>query len=165
MKTFTLAVFNKGLIISVLSFFTFLSINAFGFSSNAKLNTGKNSYTSHISGITVVYTTLEASANEKSVIINWSTASEINNSHFEVESSLDMKVFKTVAIVLDGFTTTDGGKSYKFKEDGAKVKKGKVVYYRLKQIDTDGNINYSPVLKVEQNKHFSPLQKNNSDIQ
>ena len=100
----------------------------------------------------IEYASLSANATEKAVFINWVTASEQNNSHFEVERSLDMKTFKTVAMVLDGFAATGTtGKSYKFKEDAGVVKNGKTVYYRLKQIDTDNKIHYSTVMAVQMN--------------
>src|ERR1700754_1934897 len=64
------------------------------------------------SGI-VEYASLAATATDNGVMINWVTVSELNNSHFEVERSTDMKSFKTVAMVLDGFAATGtNGKSY-----------------------------------------------------
>ena len=108
-------------------------------------------YTATNSGIE--YASLAATATDNSVFINWVTVSEQNNSHFEVERSTDMKVFKTVAMVLDGFsaTGTTTGKSYKFKEAAGDIKKGKTVYYRLKQIDNDNQIHYSTVMAVQMN--------------
>ena len=101
----------------------------------------------------IEYASLVATASDNSVFINWVTASEQNNSHFEVERSTDMKVFKTVAMVLDGFsaTGTSTGKSYKFKEAAGDVKKGKTVYYRLKQVDNDSQVHYSTVMAVQMN--------------
>ena len=110
----------------------------------------------------VEYASLAASATEKSVFINWVTASEQNNSHFEVERSTDMKAFKTVAMVLDGFSTTGtNGKSYKFKEDAGDIKKGKTVYYRLKQIDNDSQVHYSSVMAVRINTTVTIFPKYN----
>ena len=111
----------------------------------------------------VEYASLAATATEKSVFINWVTASEQNNSHFEVERSTDMKAFKTVAMVLDGFSTTaTTGKSYKFKEDAGDVRKGKTVYYRLKQIDNDNQVHYSTVMAVQMNTNVTIFPKNNN---
>ena len=100
----------------------------------------------------IEYASLAASATDKAVFINWVTVSEQNNSHFEVERSTDMKAFKTVAMVLDGFAATGtNGKTYKFKEAAGEVKKGKTVYYRLKQIDNDNQVHYSAVMAVQIN--------------
>lgn len=101
----------------------------------------------------IEYASLKAMATDNSVFITWVTASEQNNSHFEVERSTDMKAFKTVAMVLDGFaaTGTSTGKAYKFKEAAGDVKKGKTVYYRLKQVDNDHQVHYSTVMAVQMN--------------
>jgi hypothetical protein len=110
----------------------------------------------------IEYASLAATATDNSVFINWVTASEQNNSHFEVERSTDMKDFKTVAMVLDGFaaTGTSTGKSYKFKEAAGDVKKGKTVYYRLKQVDNDNHIHYSKVMAVQMNTTVTILPAN-----
>lgn len=99
----------------------------------------------------VEYASLSATANEKTVFINWVTAEERNNSHFEVERSTDNKDFATVAMVLDGFAAKGTGKTYKFKEDAGDVRKGKTVYYRIKQIDTNNQVHYSKVMAVQMN--------------
>jgi len=96
----------------------------------------------------VVYASIDAVANEKSVIVKWVTASEYNNSHFEVERSFDMKLFKTVALVLDGFVAEGTGKAYAYKEAAGEVKNGKTVYYRLKQFNEDGGVSYSTIMAV-----------------
>jgi hypothetical protein len=101
---------------------------------------------------TVEYASLAATATNNGVSINWVTVSELNNSHFEVERSTDMKSFKTVAMVLDGFAATGStGKTYKFKEAATDIKKGKTIYYRLKQIDNDNQVHYSTVMAVQMN--------------
>lgn len=98
----------------------------------------------------VVYQTLTATITDKSVLLDWNTVSELNNSHFEVERSSDMNEFKTVGLVLDGFITEGSGKRYAFKEDIAVINNSQVAYYRLKQWDVYGNISYSTVVKVQQ---------------
>lgn len=113
----------------------------------------------------IEYASLAATATEKGVFINWVTVSEMNNSHFEVERSTDMKSFKTVAIVLDGFTVTGtNGKTYKFKETADDVKKGKTVYYRLKQIDINNHIHYSKVMAVQLNSTAALFTKQQISI-
>ena len=96
----------------------------------------------------VIYASIDAVANDKSVIVKWVTASELNNSHFEVERSFDMKLFKTVALILDGFAAEGTGKAYAYKEGADEVKSGKTVYFRLKQINEDGKISYSTIMAV-----------------
>jgi hypothetical protein len=113
----------------------------------------------------VEYASLAASASEKGVFINWVTVSEQNNSHFEVERSTDMRSFKTVAMVLDGFAATGtNGKSYKFKEASGLVSKVKTVYYRLKQIDVNSQVHYSAVMAVHMNSAVTVFPKKD-DVQ
>ena len=108
---------------------------------------------------------MAATATEKGVFINWDTVSEMNNSHFDVERSTDMISFKTVAIVLDGFAVTGtNGKIYKFKEAAGEVKKGKTVYYRLKQIDINNDIHYSKLMAVQLNSTVTLFPKQQGSI-
>ena len=152
MKTFRTSLLVNRLLTSLftLAFLVFAG-NTVALSDNeTKLNIGDPATGNTIINSGVEYASLTATATQKAVFINWVTASEQNNSHFEVERSLDMKDFKTVAMVLDGFTAGTG-KSYKFKEDAGDVRKGKTVYYRLKQIDTDNQVHYSTVMAVQMN--------------
>ncbi|UII22739.1 T9SS type A sorting domain-containing protein [Fulvivirga ligni] len=73
--------------------------------------------------------------------LHWSTASELNNDGFEVQRSKDGKSFETIAWVA-GHGTTNDEKLYSFVD--YEPLKGNN-YYRLKQIDFDGQYEYSPV--------------------
>ena len=142
MKTFTSSLLVNRLLTSVFT----LIIILFAGKASAFTETGNSNKPG------IEYASLAASATDKAVFINWVTVSEQNNSHFEVERSTDMKAFKTVAMVLDGFAATGtNGKTYKFKEAAGEVKKGKTVYYRLKQIDNDNQVHYSTVMAVQIN--------------
>lgn len=154
MKTVTTQVIAKGLI---LFFFTFSLLSANNvIALSGTLVSAKVFALNHTTnGNGVIYTSLTASANDKTIVINWKTASEVGSDFFEVERSVDMQNFKTVALVLDGFAAEGTGKTYGFKEAAGLVKNGKAVYYRLKQIDKDGTVNYSPVMKVVANKQFA----------
>lgn len=142
MKTFTPVLIVNRLLTSVFSCFLLL-ITA----PTTALPSGQDLLVSN----EVEFASLSATANDKTVFISWVTAEERNNSHFEVERSTDNKDFTTVALVLDGFAAKGTGKTYKFKEDAGEVKKGKTVYYRLKQIDTNAQVHYSKVLAVQMN--------------
>ncbi len=140
MKIITTQVIYKNIIFLVFSSLLFVNNS---FSLSISLEPG------------VEYSSIQASSNSKIVLINWKTVAEKTNNHFEVERSSDMSSFKTVAFVLDGFSAEGTGKAYSFKEAAGQLNNGKSVYYRLKQIDNDGIINYSPILKVEVNKQIS----------
>ncbi len=96
----------------------------------------------------VKYLSFNAVASDKAINLKWVTVSEINNSHFEVERSFTNADFTTIAIVLDGFTNADNNKSYQVKDNAEAIQNKSVVYYRLKQVDLDGKVNYSNVIAV-----------------
>lgn len=162
MKFFTSPLLVNRLLTSVLtSVSLFFAGNAIALTPDQTILNIGGPVSKHITISTgIEYASLTASATEKAVFINWVTASEQNNSHFEVERSLDMKIFKTVAMVLDGFAATGTtGKTYKFKEDAGAVRNGKTVYYRLKQIDTDNKVHYSTVMAVQMNTTVTVFPK------
>jgi len=68
------------------------------------------------------------------VVLNWTTASELNNQGFEIEQSFDNEEFTKIGFV-PGFGTSTEIKSYSFTISD--VEAG-LNYYRLKQIDFDG---------------------------
>jgi len=72
--------------------------------------------------------------------ISWSTATEINTDHFEVERSLDGKSYTVVGKVA----ATGNSKNlvpYSFSNNVASLTG--TVYYRLKSVDKGGQFNYS----------------------
>lgn len=82
----------------------------------------------------------------KDVWLNWSTASERNNKGFEVERSADGKLFEYVDFVK-GNGNSSSVASYKYT-DRTPFKGTNALYYRLKQVDKDGNSSYSQVIRV-----------------
>ncbi|MDG1332307.1 MAG: T9SS type A sorting domain-containing protein [Crocinitomicaceae bacterium] len=77
-------------------------------------------------------------------VLTWETASEIENSHFEVEHSSNGIVFTPIGSV-DGNGTTTELQAYSFNH---RVDK-KLNYYRLKQFDFDGTATSSDVIVIE----------------
>ncbi|MFI5406690.1 MAG: T9SS type A sorting domain-containing protein, partial [Nitrososphaerales archaeon] len=75
--------------------------------------------------------------------LNWSTATELNNNGFEIERSIDNKEFITRGFVK-GFGTSTEPHDYTFTEDALNGK----LYYRLKQIDYNGDYNYSNIIEI-----------------
>lgn len=80
-------------------------------------------------------------------LLQWQTASELKNDHFVVESSADGTSFQAVGQVA-GAGTSPQPHSYQFTDKNlARYAVGQV-YYRLRQVDTDGTATYSPVRTV-----------------
>ena len=95
-----------------------------------------------------------ATVTQNSVSLNWQTATETNNSGFEVQRSLIPNpfskgegTFEAIGFV-PGFGTTTEPKSYSFTDEN--LSSGKY-QYRLKQIDFDGSFEYSNTVEIEIN--------------
>lgn len=83
---------------------------------------------------------------QKDVLLNWSTATEVNASHFEVERSDDGRTFGKVGEVnATGNSTTLNRYQY---QDIAILEKNSTLYYRLKIVDANGRYEYSKTLRV-----------------
>ncbi|TGE27645.1 beta strand repeat-containing protein [Hymenobacter metallicola] len=80
--------------------------------------------------------------------LTWATASETNNDHFVVERAYGEQAFTTIATVKGNGTSTVGH-SYSFTDAGIGAKARGTIYYRLKQVDTDGTVNQGPVRTVQ----------------
>jgi len=97
----------------------------------------------------VELTSFTATTKENFVILNWETATEINNKGFEVERAVQKTVmdgntealeFQQIAFI-QGQGTSTNSKSYSYVDHASKY--GKYVY-RLKQVDFNGDYKYSP---------------------
>jgi len=98
-------------------------------------------------GVPVELTTFTAIVNGKEVILNWSTATELNNYGFEIQRKALGGDFATVAFVKEQGTTTQQNQ-YSFADKN--LDEGKY-FYRLKQVDFSGTFEYSKIIEVELN--------------
>lgn len=80
-------------------------------------------------------------------LLEWATATEIDNDYFELERSLDGVNFETVA-TIDGNGNSSSVITYEhIDEDFDNV----VNYYRLKNVDFDGSSETSPIVIIDNN--------------
>ncbi|WP_460608473.1 T9SS type A sorting domain-containing protein [Hymenobacter terrigena] len=79
------------------------------------------------------------------VALRWATASELNNSYFDVEKSINGTVWNA-AYRVAGAGTTSLPRTY---EQFDRTTATGQLYYRLKQVDVDGQATYSPVATVK----------------
>jgi photosystem II stability/assembly factor-like uncharacterized protein len=86
-----------------------------------------------------------ATANTKEVILNWSTATETNNSGFEILRSTKENDWNKIGFVPGHGTTTET-QHHSFTDNEVKPCK---YQYKLKQIDYDGSFEYSQIVEVE----------------
>jgi hypothetical protein len=87
----------------------------------------------------------QAQNTEGGTLLTWQTASEKDNKGFHIQHSNDGKVFENLGFVK-GFGTTLQSQNYSFIDD--KPLKP-IAYYRLKQEDYDGKIDYSNIIAVQ----------------
>jgi hypothetical protein len=83
----------------------------------------------------------------KSVKLDWTTASETDNDYFSVERSLDGEFWSEIGQVKGSGTTTSVT-AYTFTDHYPVVG---YQYYRLRQVDFDGEFEYSKVILVLRN--------------
>ncbi len=95
--------------------------------------------------IPVELTSFAATSDNNNVNLNWSTATELNNSGFQIERSINGVDFQNMGFVAGHGTTTDI-QNYSYVDQN--VAAGKYSY-RLKQVDLDGSFEYSKVVEVE----------------
>ena len=80
------------------------------------------------------------------VILNWQTATEVNNYGFDVETkNASVDEWTTIGFV-EGHGNSNSLKEYSFIDNNPS---SGTVYYRLKQIDVDGAFEYSDEIEVE----------------
>jgi hypothetical protein len=103
-------------------------------------------YADRVTPLPVELVSFQGQATSAGVQLSWQTASELHNAYFAIEraSERDATTFTELGRVAGGATTTHGH-HYQFTDE----RTGPIVYYRLRQVDTDGKVHYSPVVVVQ----------------
>ncbi|MBS4036417.1 MAG: PQQ-dependent sugar dehydrogenase [Ignavibacterium sp.] len=91
--------------------------------------------------------TVEINANGDYVTLRWETASELNNSGFEVERKLSNNNYEKIGFVEGKGTTTENS-VYSLVDNYNNAGFSGTIYYRLKQLDYDGSFSYSGPVSV-----------------
>jgi len=95
----------------------------------------------------VELTSFTSTVSAAGVTLMWTTASEINNHGFDVERSYDGNIFSSIGFV-NGHGTSAEIHNYAFTDKPDNNTSG-TFYYRLKQVDMNGQSTYSQVLTVK----------------
>lgn len=80
---------------------------------------------------------------DKTIVLDWQTASEDNNKGFEVQQSMNAENFTTIAYVEGKGNSTTLNNYQLF------ISNPNAAHYRLKQIDFDGKFSYSKIIYQE----------------
>lgn len=79
------------------------------------------------------------------ILLNWITESEKNNSHFVIERSNKDLIWNDIEII-NGNNNSDKSIQYEYFDDNISIDKS--YYYRLKQVDFDGEYEYSNIVFI-----------------
>jgi hypothetical protein len=105
------------------------------------------------SPLPVELSSFTAKVKKGKVLLDWRTETEVNNYGFEVErcqiSNLKSQMDWSKIGFVEGYGNSNSPKEYSFTDNNAQY--GNYAY-RLKQIDTDGNYEFSKVIEVDAGK-------------
>lgn len=95
--------------------------------------------------IELIYFSIDQQDNEE-LNLTWATASEHNTHHFDIEYSTDASAFQKAASVA-----ASGESEIKkiYQTAIPDSFRSELLYFRLKEIDKDGSLQYSPIIFVE----------------
>lgn len=131
------------------------SVNFNGSSSGDQWNWAPNKIVNVSNVIPVELSSFTAQVISNKVILNWSTAAEVNNSGFEIyrSSNSQYAIWDKIGFV-NGFGSSTELKNYFFEDKN--LQPG-IYYYRLKQIDFDGSFkiyNYNGEVSISKPEAF-----------
>jgi hypothetical protein len=101
----------------------------------------------------VKFTGFDVARQGNNILLNWSTAEEANARHFEIQRSTNGSTWKTIDSV-DAVGNSSSLQKYSYTDKSAA---GKIVYYRLRQVDLDGRYIITTVRSIK-------LQEGNAEV-
>jgi hypothetical protein len=102
--------------------------------------------TDNVASLPVHLTQFEGFKYKKDVLLNWTTASEINNNYFELERSYNGTDFFAIT-QIKGAGNANYLNNYKYNDKNI-FATNSVIYYRLKQVDFNGDFTFSKIIKI-----------------
>jgi hypothetical protein len=101
---------------------------------------------SDVTPLPITLLAFEAEKSGANALLTWTTDNEINNAHFEVLKSTDGQTWEQIGEV-QGAGTSYAQNSYNFTDTRFQG----LAYYKLRQVDFDGNFSYSPIRMLHSN--------------
>lgn len=89
----------------------------------------------------VALISFDASCENNAVKLKWNTATEINSDYFVIEKSTDALNFYPIA-EIQGHGNSTSINNYEWIDDSSNEELGETNYYRLKQVDFNGDFEY-----------------------
>ncbi|PWH86120.1 T9SS type A sorting domain-containing protein [Brumimicrobium oceani] len=97
--------------------------------------------TNAINPLPIQLTEFEVEGKTREAYVNWTTESEFNNDYFELEHSMDGYNFEVIGVV-EGAGNSSSAIHYNYVD---RTPGNGINYYRLKQVDFDGEFTYSDI--------------------
>jgi hypothetical protein len=97
---------------------------------------------------------INATAGDNNIEVSWATIAEVNNKGFEIQRSLDGNRFQKLGFI-EGKMNSFTEEQYTFDDNSAQA--NTLYYYRLKQIDVNGEFEFSRIVnaKIEAPNRFT----------
>ncbi|MBX3255136.1 MAG: zinc-dependent metalloprotease [Chitinophagaceae bacterium] len=117
-----------------------------GYTLKSRFSTGMSGFSAGIinTALPVTWIDFKAALKNEDIQLSWTTAMEMNNSHFEVEVSTDGIDFAWLATVPSkGNSNMPAEYAYLHKQPPYKK-----LFYRLKQVDNDAVFSYSKTISI-----------------
>ena len=111
------------------------------------LNTVFTKTMSYLMVLPVTMVSFDVKKENNNVLTEWETIAERNNCFFNIERSADNQQFSTIG-KINSSGNTNNLKRYRFVD---RQPLSGVSYYRLKQVDMNGNFSYSAIKRIEFN--------------
>jgi hypothetical protein len=111
-------------------------------------NNGIAAYRSRTPVLPVELSTFKGMLNNDQVDLTWEVTSELNNAGFDIQRSYDGSTFENVGFVK-GRGTASSPMRYTYSDPVTQAARSLgLVHYRLRQVDTDGRSQLSPIVNV-----------------
>lgn len=93
----------------------------------------------------------EAVLKDKNALLTWETGLEMDNTGFEVQRSIDGRIFEKIGFVPASNSPT--GKKYQFTDLHLAELSTAIVHYRIAQVDINDQVNLSPIRALALHKN------------
>ncbi|NNJ54968.1 MAG: T9SS type A sorting domain-containing protein, partial [Bacteroidia bacterium] len=103
----------------------------------------------HQNYLPVEFLTVDAKWSNNDGVVSWQTGSEENNSHFIIERSFDGSEFAPIGTMPSKKLTSQSILNYSFTDINVSNQMREIVYYRIKQVDYDGQSKFSSMVYLE----------------
>ena len=132
------------------SYSTFGLISGFasGYTTPDPGYTDPDSYGAYRGILPVEWLAIEVSQQGADAEVYWATSKEMNSDYFQIERSFDQQVFQPVGR-LEAAGNSDIINEYYFTDEEVVNPDNSRIFYRLKQVDIDGSVEYSQVFQLK----------------